>query len=67
MECGLVKQVKTWQDGWAIEQLSDSGVFRVCSAGVGGVDERVVTDHVATHVVRPLENLRADINQEHIR
>ena len=39
------------KDGRAIERSSGLGVLLVRLEGVGGVEESVVTYHVATHVV----------------
>ncbi len=63
--------VKFWHchdRGTAIEgllkALAGSGVLRCDKIAAGGVKERVEVDHVAGHVVRPLQNLGADINKK---
>ena len=66
-EVGLVKQGEArHQDRRAIERFPDSGVLPMSAAGVGCVEERVVTDHVAAHIVRPFEHLGPNVCEESV-
>ena len=63
-----MEQVETGhQDGRAIEGFSDTGVLAMGAAGVGGVNKRVVADHVTAHIVCPFEHLGANVDEEGIR
>ena len=42
------------------------GVGRIGSGWVGGVEELVEGNHVAAHVVGPLEDLRSDVGKERV-
>jgi hypothetical protein len=60
-----VEQVETGhQDGRAIEGLLDTGVLAMSAAGVGGVEKRVVTNHVTAHIIGPFEDLGTDVHKE---
>jgi hypothetical protein len=50
-----------------LKALAGSGAFRGDQIAAGGVKERVEVDHVAGHVARPLEDLRAYVDEERVR
>jgi hypothetical protein len=63
-----VEQVETGhQDGRAIEGFSDTGVLAMGAASVGGINKRVVADHVTAHIVCPFKDLWTDVHKECIR
>ena len=63
-----MEQVETGhQDGRAIERFLDTGVLAMGAAGGGGVNKRVVVNHVTAHIICPFKDLGTDVHKECIR